>query len=52
MEVVFVAHNQCILLYVKMSFKKLCEVVNTAHEMQIYKFLYHRLFDMAYTILS
>jgi hypothetical protein len=52
MAVVFVAHNQCILLSVKLMFKKLCEMVSTAHEMQICKFLFHKLFDMAYTILS
>jgi len=52
MAVGFVAHNHCILFYVEMSFKKLCEVVSTAHEMQIYKSLYHRLFDVAYTMLS
>jgi len=44
MAVVFIAHNQCILLYMKLRFKKLCEMVNTAHEMQICKFLFHRLF--------
>jgi len=48
----FCAHNQCILLYLKLRFKKLCEMFTTAHEMQIYKFVCHRLFDMAYTILS
>lgn len=52
MAVVFVARNQCILLNVKLRFKKLCEMVSTAHEVQICKLLFYRLFGMAYTVSS